>query len=106
MYFTGADYVDKRMYYGANIMKTDVVFGLLVSTNSATSTAGITYTVPMENYIKQVTSIDVLGALRWGVAYVSSYQVASTSVSVVLTGDFTAANSSEYSSILVSGVNY
>lgn len=108
MYFTGSDYVDKRLYYGANIMKTDIVFGLLVSTNSATSTAGITYTVPMDNYIKQVTSIRVLGALNNfpGSVYLSSYQVASTSVSVVLTGAFTIANSSEFSNILVNGVNY
>lgn len=107
VYFTGTDYVDKRLYYGDNIMKTDVVFGLLVSTNSATSTAGITYTVPMENYIKQVTSIKIIGALNIPLApYLSSYQVASTSVAIVLTSSISVANSSEFSSILVTGVNY
>jgi hypothetical protein len=101
VYFSGADYINKTIYYARGIMKQKYCNGL------ATSTVALMYnpstiTVPMDGPIANVTSIKLMGVYVYSF-YITSYTIQSTQVVLVLATNAATSTETYYGSIFVSG---
>jgi len=99
--FTGVDYVNKKIFFGRDIMKSNYCYGIL----STTATSPSTLYIPMNDYIKNIVSIDVQVQSGPPYRYISSYTIGSTYVRIVW-DDTTASTVAVAVTVIATGVNY
>lgn len=104
MYFNGADYIDKKLYYARGVMKLSYCNGISYS-SVADSFSPSTIVVSMDGYVREVVSIQYGGIYQLQY-YLSSYTVQSTTVTVILTSPGVASTATSHGSVFVTGINY
>jgi len=103
MYFTGADYTDKQIYFARGVMKLSYCNGVYYS--SISSIIPSTLVVSMSGYVRDIVSIQ-LGGWYQDHFYLSSYTIQSTTVTIILDSTGLASTGVLPGSVFVVGVNY